>query len=141
MASSYLDTINAIVTNLSAASCLGANSVGKDYSVLETSNMSAVVGVIAVRSVPATFQGQEIDFGVTYAIEGFVKDTGSASALMDGVPDAMHKIISSLNTDLELQGTVKQITDIRADRSAESIVNIGTAIYLTFRVEVDVLDW
>lgn len=135
-----LSVINAIVTNLGCASALGANRVGKDYSVIESSQFpTAVVGWLGTTSVPTAMGGGR-DKLWTFSVEVFIKDTGSASAVMDYFPTLSKSILDSLESDLTLQGTVDEVNQIRCSRELGESYIIGTAPLYPFLVELDVYE-
>ena len=133
--------VNALVTNLSAASAVGSGRVGKDYSIIETSQYPvSVVGWLHTRSLPATFGGGGRDKYWTFVVETFIKDTGSSSAIMDYFLTMSNSIMDSIENDPTLQGTVDQINEIRASRELGEAFLTGGATLYPFVVELDVYE-
>lgn len=139
----YLTVINGLVTNLSAASALGPGAVGKDYGVLESvQTPSAVVSWLDYGSTVSAFGGVR-DRGATFLVQVFLKDTGSASALMDSFPTTMSKVVASIESDETIQGSLdagEYIADIRASREIGNAITNGTVTLFPFDIEIDVYD-
>ena len=139
---SPLNVVNALVTNLSAASVLGSAAVGKDYSILERSQgpCAVVFGMSEMISLPLSFGGER-ERRWTYLVQMFIKDTGSASAVMDVHHTHTPLIVRSLETDQTLQGTVQRVDQIRASRTPGEALQVGAVTVFPIDVEVDVIDW
>ena len=137
------NVVDGIITNISSASVLGTSGVGKTYDVLKTGiDAAAVVSwneSLVSRSVFGS--ADESDNTETYLIELFLKDIGSASAIMDNVLDYSDKILASLLSDDTLQGTVKGIPSISATRIPGDLVSNGTLTYLPVDIRVTCLRW
>ena len=141
MASNPISIVNAIVTNLSAASVLGSGRASKDYSVIETTQEpTAIVGFRAMAGQRDTFGGLD-SAGWVYLAEVIFKDKGSASSLMDSIITMSGKIYDSLRSDDTLQGTVEEIIAIRAERTPGEAFQTGTAALYKVDFEIDVLEW
>ena len=141
MASNPISIVNAIVTNLSAASVLGSGRAAKDYSVIETTQEpTAVIGFRSMAGQRDTFGGLDSAAWV-YRAEVFFKDKGSSSALMDAIVTTSGKVYDSLRSDDTLQGTVEQIFAIRAERTPGEAFQTGTVTLYKVDFEIDVLEW
>ena len=136
MTNTMRPVIDAVIANISAASVLSACAVGKDYSVMESAaSAAAVVSYTGMRSSSDTFSTRERL--ITIRCELFVKDVTSPSAMMDYVSDISDMIVSSLEDDLTLQGTVEEVREVRATRTPGDVFSNGTVLYLPVNIEVD----
>lgn len=136
MADRIQPIVDGVITNISAASVLGACAVGKDYSVMESAaSAAAVVSYTGIRSYPATFGLRERI--ATVRVELFIKDVTSPSAMMDYVSNISDRVVSSLESDETLQGTVEEVREVRATRTPGDVFSNGTVIYLPVNIEVD----
>ena len=132
-----------LITNLSSASVLGPRGISKDYSILEqTQGPAAVIGWMGVAEVPTSFgnpSGKDVLY--TFRVQVFIKDTGSASAMMDSAMTTIDKILPSLMSDDTVQNTAVEITAVRAARTPGEGAVIGGTNFLPFNMDIDILDW
>jgi hypothetical protein len=132
-----------LITNLSAASVLGPRGISKDYSVLEqTQGPAAVIGWLGVVEVATSFgnpSGKDVLY--TFRLSVFIKDTGSASAMMDSAMTTIDKILPSLMADDDVQGTAVEIQAIRAARTPGEGISVGNVNFLPYNMDIDILDW
>lgn len=137
-----LGIIDGIVTNLSSASVLGS-PVGKNYSVLETTQgTAAVVSLTGARAARSTMMDVEHESIWTATIQLYTKDTGNASATLDRNMQDTGKVWRSLFSDDTIQGTVDQIDQIRLIRDPQElfVLNSGLA-FLPSEIQIDVLEF
>ena len=134
---------DAIVTMLSATSCIGTDAVSTDYVVLEkTSGSCAVVNWVGMNEKLSTF-GDPADKEIvwTHLIMGFVKDEGDPIEIYKRVLDFPDKVVTTLRSDDTLQGTVEMVKAIRGRRDPELAARAGAATWLPVFFEVDSLEW
>ena len=128
---------SAIITNLSAASALGAASVDRHYGILETApQWAAVVSWTGLLDSPNAF-GESSERSWTHSIELFVRDSSDPLETMDRVAQVIDKTINSLKSDWTLQDTVGTITAIRANRNVGIAFNVGGNTWLPINIEID----
>lgn len=133
----------AFIDNLTATSALGACSVKIDYTVLETvATCAMVVSWQSLLRVPTAF-GTNKDHTWSFLLQGYIKDTGDANAILRAKHNFIDTVITSLNSDDTLQGTVANIQEIRAaTEPGETFAppSIGQA-WVPLVLEVDLLEF
>ena len=132
--------IDALATNLGAASTLGSANVSTDYNVMETSSACcAVIGWSDVTSVPITFGG-EFATGWTCLIEGFVKDNNDPKLMMKNINKFFQTMKDSIESDTSMQGEIEAITEIRINRRPGEAYTVSGHTWLPITIEVDFLE-
>jgi len=134
---------DAIITMLSATSCIGTGAVSKDYKVLETTTGScAVVNWLGMNEKSVAF-GNPADKEIlwTHSILGFVKAGGDVSETYQRVLDFPDKVVTTLRSDDTLQGTVTEVKAIRAKRDPELGATAGGTLWFPVFFEVDSIEW
>jgi len=132
--------LDGIITNITATSVMGANSACTAYDVLEsTSVCCGVVGWQAHLSAPITM-GTNKERKWTHVIELFIKDQSEdPTGTMNKVTQLIDKVVSSLESDDTVQGTVDTVMEIRAGRSIGEALSVGGATWLPSIIEIDTL--
>lgn len=139
---SWLGIVEGIITNLSAASVLDTGHAGLDYSLINMFNEPvAIVGWTNMGpSEEATFSGA-VDRPIRFVSELFFKDTGNACALMSDTLTVTNKVISSIESDWNLQDTVEKVMSVTATKPTGEAAEIGGLPTIMVTVNIDVLTW
>lgn len=141
MTTNVCSMMSAFVTNLGATSVLGSN-VNTNYKVLESSSACCLVvsGLSKQESSITTFGGVR-DEKITFMLEGFLKDTGNPNIMIPNVGSFSDLVVTSLESDPTLQGTVDYINDIRAERTVGEAFSVGGHTWFKVDFNVDVIKY
>ncbi len=126
-----------LVTMLSAASVFGPNMVTKDtYDVLERASGScAVVSFFSVESEVVAFQNDR-ERSWTMLVSMYLKDTNDVEALGRRVYTAVDTVITCLDADDTIQGTVSRTDSITMNKVPERAVEAGGFIWLPVELRI-----
>ena len=132
------------VTMIGSASLLGAHAVRKDsYEVLETSaSACCVIQLTGATSESTTFSNTyspEQSWG--FSLDVFVRDTGNSQAAMNKVWAVTDNIMNTIEADSTIQGTADSVRSISYSRDPERLLNVGGAIWLPMKFDVNVIEW
>ncbi len=132
-----------IISNLSAASVFGTGNVSKSsYQILESSAcQAAMVYWTRLTSEPATFGNpRDRDHIWSFTVECYLRDTGDPVQLLNRVWSLTDTVIASLESDDSLQGTCDALNTITGAHDSKSALNIGGATWLTFDLNLEVVE-
>jgi len=130
--------IDGIITNLCAASVLGASGASTDYYVLETTSACcAVVGWINDEFVPQTF-GAPMEGGKTHTIliQGYIRDNNDPVAIMKNNAGFIDLLMDSLISDSTLQDSINVVRRIFSTRNPDEMVSAGGLTWIPTNIEV-----
>ena len=130
---------------LQASSAFGPGGAATHYGILESGGASAaVVQWTALRSMPSVF-GDPTNKERTWTMTAdlFNKDTGDPIAVGDRNKTCIDTLISVIESDDTLQGTVTRVTALRANRELppDGIFTAGGAAWFRMPVEIDCVEW
>lgn len=131
-----------LVTNLSAASVLGASAVDTHYAIMEKVKGASCV-VIGPPSLdpaePETFGGK---WGRLwrFPMRGFVKHANPLT-LMNNTIALIDDVVSSLESDRTLQGTAEEIVSIRSNHEPGEVLTAGGAEWTEVVFNLEIREW
>ena len=131
--------IDGVITNLEAASVIGASYVTTDYAILEkTSGCCAVVGWEEIEYDPIGFGDSTLKGIVnTILVEGYIRQTNNPAENMKQNSGFADKIVLSISSDDTLQGSVDMVRHIRAYRRPDELVVAGGVTWIPIYVQID----
>lgn len=133
--------IDAFVTNLSAASVFGSEQVSTDYDVMvSTSACCCVVSITSYENTAMTFGNNRHDTYNAF-LQAYIKDTGDHPTLKRNVFVVMDKMIATLKTDDELQGTAKGLGRVQIEHDPELMYSNGGPVFALVEMLVEVVTW
>lgn len=132
---------DALITNLSAASVFGPEQVSTDYGVMEsTSACCCVVSITSYENNAMTFGNNRHEMYNAF-LQAYIKDTGNHPQLKRDVFTVMDKMIATLKTDDELQGTAKGLGRVQIEHDPELMYSNGGPVFALVEMLVEVVLW
>ena len=143
MATSASGVCDALVTMLSAASVFGSTGAAWTYDILEshTGSAAAVVSFLSLDRRPVAYGNPNDKEGHwIFSVNLYIKDAGNAATTLKRVSAGIDAVISCVDADDTLQGTVELVTGLRATRKPDEYLEIGGAAWLPVEMQVEALE-
>jgi hypothetical protein len=129
------------LTNLSAASVFGEGQVSNDYGVMEsTSACCCIVNPVGYVWEAMTF-GNNRRNAWQWLLEVKVKDQGDSGQLNRNAIAITDKVLATLQSDDELQGTVREIGAVEMSRDPKVLEEIQGHVWQAVDITVTLQDW
>ena len=143
MATSASGVCDALVTMLSAASVFGSGGAGWAYDILEshTGSAAAVVSFLSLDRRPVAYGNPTDKEGRwIFSVNLYIKDTGDTATSLKRIAASVDAVISCIDADDTLQGTVELVTGLRATRKPTEYNEAGGAAWLPVEMQVEALE-
>lgn len=133
-----------IITNLSAASVVGASQVATHWGVLETTGACAAVVIFrGLESTPWALGNRRERF-YTHRATLYVKDrSGNATLLERDIQALTDKSVCSLELDRGLQGNpdIWEVSSITGEHDPTNTVEAGGAMWYFATLDIRTREW